>query len=275
MSAPRHLGSPTGLRPGDHACWTYADPAELAAAVLPYLDEGRRRGEQLLLVGESRAVLVEALAGLPDRDRLLESGQLEVRTTAEGYATDTAFSPAEQVEHYRELTRAAVDRGRTGLRVAADVSPLARQDLHHLYAYEQAADVLMGEVPMTALCLYDASLGVDVLGPVVVLHPDQHHGRRPPLAHLSGRGRSLALRGEVDLTEAAHVARALLDVAGSRPGVLDLDLTDLTFLDVAGARALARTVAELAGRGVVVRLVGAQRSPARCLALFGLNAEPA
>jgi anti-anti-sigma factor len=284
VSAPRPLGTPTGLRPGEHACWTYADAAELAAAVLPYLDEGRRRGEQLLVVGQSRAVVEEALAELPGRDDLLASGQLEVRTTAEAYAlgtagSGTAISPVEQVERYRAETQAAVDRGRTGLRVAADVSPLARQGLGGLHVYEQAADVLVAGVPMTALCLYDAALGDDVLGPVLVLHPQQHAGSRPPLAHLSGRGDALSLHGEVDLSTAAHVARALLDVAGggAREGAREVvvDLADLDFLDVAGARALAGVAWQLAGSGVRLRLVGAQRLPARCLALFGLSAEPA
>ena len=40
---------------------------------------------------------------------------------------------------------------------------------------------------MTALCLYDASLGPDVLGPVTLLHPGQHSGEEEALAHLSGR----------------------------------------------------------------------------------------
>ncbi|WP_409330909.1 MEDS domain-containing protein [Trujillonella humicola] len=283
MTAPRRFGSPTGLRPGDHLCWAYDGDAELAAAVLPYLDEGRRRGEHLLLVGQSRPALLDLLEDLPDRDRLLADGRLEVRATQDAYAGADDLSPAAQVERYRAATLAAVGRGRAGLRVAADVTPLARPGaggLGRLHAYEQLADVLMDAVPMTALCLYDAALGDDVLGPLAVLHPDQHLGRRYPLAHLSGRGPVLSLHGEVDVSQAADVARALHDVAGGAgpdeaPRDVVLDLTDLHFLDVAGARALATTVLELDGRGVRVRLVGARRSTRRVLELFGLGAAPA
>jgi hypothetical protein len=72
----RKLDAPTGLRPGDHVCWTFAGTADFSAAVLPFLDEGRRLGEQLLVIGSSRAELLRTLAPLPGRDELLASGQL-------------------------------------------------------------------------------------------------------------------------------------------------------------------------------------------------------
>ena len=278
MTVLRELHSPTGLRPGDHVCWTVADEAGLAAAAVAFLDEGRGLGEQLLLVGTSRPALLAALEDLPGRDELLASGQLQLETTEDAYSSGTGLVPLEQVERYRAAVQAAVSGGRTGLRVAADVTALARAGLHglrQLHVYERLADELMGQVPMTALCLYDASVGDAVLGPVAVLHPVQHLGDRQPLAHLSGRGRHLALHGEVDLTEAGHVATALVDVAesvaGGVPGELVLDLADLDFLDVAGARALDGAVRELAGRGTRVRLVGARRGVRRCLDLFGLD----
>ncbi len=284
MTVLRELDSPTGLRPGDHVCWTFADGAGLGAAAVPYLDEGRRLGEQLLLVGTSRPALLAALEDLPDRDALLAGGQLQLQTTEDAYAAGTGLAPLEQVERYRGAVRTALAAGRTGLRVAADVTALARAGLHglrQLHVYERLADGLMGEVPMTALCLYDASVGDAVLGPVAVLHPVQHLGDRQPLAHLSGRGPALALHGEVDLAEAPHVATALVDAAGGVaggvdggvPGELVLDLAELHFLDVAGARALDGAVRELAGRGIRVRLVEARRAVRRCLDLFGLEAE--
>ena len=275
MSALQRLDAPTGLRPGDHVCWTFADAADFTAAVLPFLDEGRRLGEHLLLVGASLPELLPGLAALPGRDEMLASGQLEVRSTAEVYASDGELSPAEQVAAYRSLVDAALARGRTGLRVAADVTPLVRGGVdgrRRLHVYEQLADALMGSVAMTALCLYEASLGAEVLGPVTLLHPDQHHGDEEPLAHLSGRGSSLSLHGEVDVTQADGLARALVDVACGAPGEVVLDLSDLRFLDVAGARALARAAQVLRGADVHLRLVRAPRIVARCLALFGLDA---
>jgi anti-anti-sigma factor len=276
VSALRRLDAPTGLRPGDHVCWTFADAADFTATVLPFLEEGRRLGEHLLLVGASRPELLSALAPLPGRDELLASGQLEVRSIAEVYASGRQPSPAEQVTAYRSLVDAALARGRTGVRVAADVTPLVRGGVdgrRQLHVYEQLADALMGTVAMTALCLYEASLGAEVLGPVTLLHPDQHSGEEEPLAHLSGRGPSLSLHGEVDVTQADGLSRALVDVACGTPGEVVLDLSDLRFLDVAGARALARATQVLRGADVHLRLVRAPWVAARCLGLFGLHGE--
>jgi anti-anti-sigma factor len=274
VTAPRKLEAPTGLRPGDHVCWTFADAADFSAAVLPFLDEGRRRGEQLLLIGSSQPELLRILAPLPGRDDLIASGQLQVQGTDSVYASGGTLLPTEQVAAYRSLVGEALERGRTGLRVAADVTPLARPEpdaQRRLHVYEQLADAMMGTVPMTALCLYDSSLGAEVLGPVALLHPDQHSGEQEPLAHLSGRSPSLSLHGEVDVTQADGLLRALVDVAGGTPGEVVLDLSDLRFLDVAGARALARAADVLRGQGVQLRLVRVPRVAARCLGLFGLS----
>ena len=285
VTAPRGLTSLTGLRPGDHVCWTFADDADLAEAVVSYLDEGRRRDEQLLLVGASRPALLTACAGLPDRDELLAGGQLDLQITGEAYAGGSGLLPVKQVERYRAAVQGALGSGRTGLRVVADVTALirnGRSGRRRLHAYEQLADVLMGAVPMTAVCLYDESVGAEELGPVAVLHPLQHLGDRQPQAHLSGRGPRLSLHGEVDLTEAEHVRTALVDVAGdgsgdgsgTGPGELVLDLSDLDFLDVAGGRALYGAQRDLAARGIRLRLAEAPGHVRRCLELFDLAVEP-
>nr|WP_239523611.1 MEDS domain-containing protein [Geodermatophilus normandii] len=263
-----------GLRPGDHVWRSFAGDTDLAAAVVPFLDEGRRRDEQLLLVGRSRPALLAAVSGLPHRDALLAAGRLVLQTTGDCCPPGGGRAAPELVQRHRGATQAALDGGRTGVRVAVDVTELLRRGRSGrrlLHAYEQLADELVGAVPLTALCLYDASVGPEALGPVAVLHPVQHLGDRPPLAHLSGRGGVLSLHGEVDLTEAAYVATALVDVAGEVPGGVVVDLSGLAFLDVAGARALHGAARELAGRGIALRLVGAHRSVRRCLDLFGLD----
>jgi anti-anti-sigma factor len=199
-----------------------------------------------------------------------------VHGTGAVYGSGEQLSPEGQVAAYRALVAEARQRGRTGLRVAADVTPLARHGVgarRQLHVYEHLADAMMGTVPMTALCLYDAALGDDVLGPVTLLHPDQHAGSAEALAHLSGRGSSLSLHGEVDVTQADDLLRALVDVACDAPGEVVLDLSGLRFLDVAGARALARATRLLREADVRLRLVGAPRTPARCLALFGLGGD--
>jgi anti-anti-sigma factor len=100
----------------------------------------------------------------------------------------------------------------------------------------------------------------------------------PPLTVTAARdGRSclLTLAGDLDITAAAGLAAQVAQAAGhlsGHPGPLVLDLAGLTFLDVAGARALhAVTAAAPPGRPVIIRAV----SPAatRLLHLLGLNLE--
>jgi anti-anti-sigma factor len=273
VTALRQLASPTGLRPGDHVFWTFDDPSDFSAAVLPYFDEGRRLSEQLLLIGVSRVALLEALASLPERDEMLASGQLEVRLMAEIVDPARGLEPVEQLESYRRQVAAALGRGRTGLRVAADVTTLAQRssvDRRKLHVYERLADGMTATVALTALCLYNSSLDDDVLRPLAVLHPDQHHGGRETLGCLCERGPWLSLRGEVDLSLADAVLRALVDVTRDAPGEVVLDLTDLDFLDVAGARMLATAVRMLGEVGVHLRMVRASRAVGRCLELFDL-----
>ena len=277
MTALRRLDATTGLGPGDHVCWTFADATDFAAAVLPYLDEGRRLGEQLLLIGASRPTLLHALASLPGRDEMLADGQLEVRATADMYDPERGLDPVAQVETLRSAVDAALERRRTGLRVVADGTVVARRpdERRALSMYERLADTMMDNVAVTGLCLYDASLGEDVLGPIAVLHPGQHHGDRGALAHLSGRGPWLSLHGEVDGTLADDLFRALVDVARDAPGEVVLDLADLEFLDIAGARMLATAARLLAEVGVQLRVVRARRLVGRCLELFDLPEGPA
>jgi anti-anti-sigma factor len=275
VTALRRLDAPTDLRPGDHVCWTFADAADLTAAVLPYLDEGRRRDEHLLVLGPSRPLMLSAVAALPHGEQMLADGRLEVRAGTEAFGTGL-LDPMRQVEAIRGEVTSALQRGRAGLRLAADASvlaggtPVQRRQLH---VYERHGDELMGSAAMTALCLYDASLGDGVLDPLAVLHPGQHVGRRDPLVHLSGRGPWLSLHGEVDVSSADGVLRALVDVACGAPGEVVLDLADLDFLDVCGARALATATHLLAEIGVQLRLVRARRLAGRCLELFDLADE--
>jgi anti-anti-sigma factor len=196
-----------------------------------------------------------------------------VRCTTETVDPARGLEPVERVESIRGDVAAALGRGRTGLRLAADVTPLAQRgpvERRQVHIYERMADEMTATVALTALCLFDSSLEDDVLRPIAVLHPDQHHGGREPLGCLCGRGPWLSLRGELDLSIADAVLRALVDVARDEPGEVVLDLADLEFLDVAGARMLASAVRLLGEVGVDLRMVRARRSVGRCLELFDL-----
>ena len=89
----------------------------------------------------------------------------------------------------------------------------------------------------------------------------------------SAGGCVVTVRGDVDATTAPDL-RACLLAALDRPDAADVevDLTDVTFLDSAGLTALvvAHRTAERAGRAVRLRC-GAGRAVTRPLALTGLT----
>ncbi len=99
VAALRRLDGPTDGVLGDHVCWTFADARDFSAVVLPYLDEGRLHGEQLLLIGSSpRPALLDAVASLPKQEEMLASGQLEVRAIPPAYPSGARPEPAAQVK---------------------------------------------------------------------------------------------------------------------------------------------------------------------------------
>ncbi len=80
----------------------------------------------------------------------------------------------------------------------------------------------------------------------------------------------VALRGELDLADAAAVTAALTAVAAQDP-VIIVDLAGLDFIDSSGVAALARgrTQARLAGSDLV--LAAPQRKVMRVLAIIRMN----
>ena len=112
---------------------------------------------------------------------------------------------------------------------------------------------------MTAMCVYSGDVPAPVLADVTTVHPSSHYAdgaaavpgllrRRPPRRRRQRRH----LRGR----PAGPRARRLSPP--SRPSLLDL--SRLEFVDVAGARAIARWAGGLCDRGVPVEVRGASRA---------------
>jgi anti-anti-sigma factor len=78
----------------------------------------------------------------------------------------------------------------------------------------------------------------------------------------------------VDVTQADDLLRALVDVTCEVPGEVVVDLAELRFLDVAGARTLATVAGLLTEVGVQLRLVRPRRLVRRCLEMFDLAVAP-
>jgi anti-sigma B factor antagonist len=79
----------------------------------------------------------------------------------------------------------------------------------------------------------------------------------------------IALRGELDVTDAAGIAAVLAGIMARRPNII-LDLTGLEFIDCGGLRALARAQEQARQAGGDLLLAAPQGLVLRVLALTGL-----
>ncbi|MGN6243908.1 MAG: MEDS domain-containing protein [Motilibacteraceae bacterium] len=280
MAALRGFEQVTGLVPGQHVAWAYADRAELGQVLADFLAEGHRRNEQLRLLGTAtRAELLVLLDGLPARDELLEAGQLEVASLQRADGSFVLADPTAQVAAVAAGVAAAVSQGWSGQRVAVlntEVGEWTLEQRARLEAYELAVDALFDRLPLTALCLYPAGAGRRI-GPPMVLHSLQHVPRRPgalvPQVQVRARDDVVSLVGELDMAVADEVEQVLYRVGEhlDDDGELRIDLRELEFLDLHGARTLARVARRLDVDGRRLVLSGARPPAERCLELFGLS----
>jgi anti-sigma B factor antagonist len=90
----------------------------------------------------------------------------------------------------------------------------------------------------------------------------------------SGRGQVLvaSLSGEIDLSNAASIGRALTDATPNQVLALIVDLSGVDYLDSAGIQLIYQLRESLRARGQALRLVIPPRSPANdALRLAGVE----
>lgn len=258
MTGLQTLDRAVGLGPGDHASWAYDDVSELKTACVDYFTDGLDRRERLMYVGgRAQDSLVDDLAGLAGRDALIDDGRLTVVSLQGHLDTADGLDAAAQVEARRQLATAVVREGYAGLRVVGDITDfLVRPGLlDHLVEFELAADQMMETTPVTALCAVDRRRAGLRWRHASALHRIQHSPDRHPTFSLGGSGSALRLAGEIDISSISDLDQVLDHLAVATTGPLTFDLSDLSFIDVAGTRRLAafqRSMAS-AGRAVLFR----------------------
>jgi anti-anti-sigma regulatory factor len=263
------------LTDADHVCWVYDDPESFVDAAQRYLAVGLTKGERLMCVGDGLSADLRS-AGEPfgSLDALAARGALTFDSVDETYVDEGALSPADQWAFYDAAVREARVAGFSGLRVVADVTPLARtaRDRARLVQWEHLADEFIASGSgMVALCAYRRSaLDPDAVADVTSVHPRVHAPLDRPSFRIWFDGTRVVLAGAVDTFGADRLARVLATSPVSGPTAV-LDLSGLETVDVAGCRALATWARALAERGVRLRVQGAPRSVVRIWRLLGLD----
>jgi len=158
---------------GMHVCHFYDGPAELLAAVVPFIAAGVARREAcVVLVAELTLEATRQALGreLPDVDRCLEDGTLEI-AAAEGWYRRANGGLAGACDAWSARLAAALARGRRGLRLTGTTSWVPATERRSFCAYEHALDRALGERPMTALCGYPLA----TCGPAEILEAGESH----------------------------------------------------------------------------------------------------
>jgi hypothetical protein len=247
------VARPSGA--GRHLCWIHADRAEFLTRAQAFLAEGRAAGEEVRLVGDDLPAL-DGVEAVPIR---------------EFYPPATVVDPAVQVEVYAAATAETVAAGHAGLRVAVEATPLVRSadQLTAFAAYEHRIDRYMADHPFSAMCGYDRrQLGQAAVADLACMHSDHNLPEVPFRLHGAAGSGDVALSGEVDVTGAAVLARAL---NRAEPPVVDGELTvDAAALDFVDHRSLLLLADYARGRGATAVLCTPLSAAARLVELLAV-----
>ena len=236
------------LRPHDHVGWVFSGQAEFDALAGPFLAEGADRGERLIYIAADPGPAVAArLRGA------LGPNAVQVASIAEVYGASGIVDAAAQRATFAAALADAVAEGYSGIRVAADNTPMVTDDqrMAAWVRWEIIADRFMSENPVTGLCAFDGNkVDVNRLRHLATLHPLFPADRPVPQFRLFADDGNLCVEGRIDSFAVTELP-AYLDILPPKTGVL----IDLSAAALASGAALNR-LGRLADAGVAVTIRG-------------------
>lgn len=254
-----------------HLVLVHDSEQQRRAGLAAWVRRGLELGAKIFYIEPADVTSDRSLVGvLKDHeipaDDAMARGQLQVFT-----ADAAAYSTAWQESAIEE----ALAEGYPTVRWSAEaetawsvMTPSAHADV------EWATDELSHTRPVSILCQYPARLTPATLETVCAMHGD---GVRESLVQISPIPGGVALAGEVDVSN-ERILRSSLMAAGASTaigrGCFVVDLSRLTFLDAAGARAFLSATAAHRGSGGSVLLRAAQPVVARVLRLLDVDRAP-
>ncbi|MFJ9775718.1 MEDS domain-containing protein [Kitasatospora sp. NPDC101157] len=257
MPQTTHGGPPA--RRGEHLCRTYTDDRERAQQASGFVRDALSRGQRVLYYADTptpQKVADRLRTEVTGAVAALERGQLSVESSAGSYLRRLPFDPDSMFSDLRDSCQQALSQGWAGLQVIGEMDWSIRQvpGADRLLEYELRLDTeVLQDLPVTGACLYSRHAVTRTPAALAAAaHLDlapapQDPGALTALPLLPGGG--VRLTGSADLDSRMALV-AVLAAAIRMPGpVLDLDLTDVDFVETAAAGELARTAAILAGQG--------------------------
>lgn len=224
---------------GSHVCWVVDDAVDYGEAAGRLLEDGRAARQKTIAFGPEDGDALGPLRGLADliadpRSAFLGRGPLV---------------PEAMFAAFREQSARARAAGFDELRVVADMDWLlpARPTAAEIAAFELQLDRVVAEIGATVVCAYRrGSFDSAAITGALCVHPVLAGVQEPPPFRLTAiDDRTWTLSGEVDFDVAPTLAGILTAAGDHAPR--ELDVSGLSFIDVAGMRAVA--VAGVDGHG--------------------------
>jgi signal transduction histidine kinase len=143
---------------GAHFCLFYETKEDLLDLLIPYFKAGLENREFCLCVASEPVIAEDAerelRAAVPDFDRYLAEGQIEIVSHLQWYLTDGHFDPLRVRQGWIAKLEQGLARGYTGMRFAANTFWLEKQDWDTFADYEGKLDKVFGKLRIMAVCAY-------------------------------------------------------------------------------------------------------------------------
>jgi len=143
---------------GTHICQFYRTADDLTEILLPYFKAGLEGGQLCMWITSAPLIqsqAEEALAkAVPDLDRYLDTGQLEILPHDLWYLKEGVFEPQTVIDGWLEKLSKARAGGLAGTRAAGNMSWLDRAGWQEFMEYERAVDGTISGHELAAICSY-------------------------------------------------------------------------------------------------------------------------
>ena len=146
------------VRWGTHFCYFYETKQDLLETQVLYFKAGLESKEfclwvvsQALSVEEAKHALGQAV---PDLERHLAEGALEILSHDEWYLRDGRWDPRRVLQSWREKLNQTLRNGYAGLRAAGDGGWIQNNDWMVFRDYEQQVNALLADQRSIILCTY-------------------------------------------------------------------------------------------------------------------------
>lgn len=195
---------------------------------------------------------------------------ITVARTSEVYGESCVVDPDAQRARFAAALADALSAGFSGLRIAADNTPLVSDDerLEAWIRWEHVADRFMDANPVTGLCAFDGQrVDVNRLRHLSTLHPLSAVAAAEPQFRMYSEAESLWLEGHIDSYTVDRIPVALKELPPGTRVLIDLSAATLM------SRATITGLTRLAQAGVPVTVRG-EREALDALAGDGLGYAP-